>query len=277
MKLTKIKKILTLFFCLILFEKRANVNIKKCIESINSFNSGICRKRYFLYIEDKNKTNFANRQSIEISLSTDNSNIYPTLIVMTSILENNKPNHIIIFFLLLSIDFKRKNLFIFESLKKNYEVIINYCYIHNIFNNLKKWRNSYAIYFKLFLPLLLKDEKRIIHLDGDTMVFSDLWEMYNLPFYNNYLLAQRTKNYKFKDKKNKKWVINAGVILFNIEKFRKDNKDFEIFYYLFKYKFTEQDALNYVLLPNIGYLPFKYGIVFNNPLICKKKLEYSIL
>ena len=106
------------------------------------------------------------------------------------------------------------------------------------------------------------------------MVFGDLWEMFNLPFNNNYLLAQPTKfsnKYVLKDKKNNKWVINAGVILFNIEKIRKDDKDFEIIYYSFKYKFIEQIALNYALLPNVGYLPFKYGVVFSDPIKCKNK------
>lgn len=86
--------------------------------------------------------------------------------------------------------------------------------------------------------------------------------MFNLPFNDNYFLAQPTRKHKFKNKFIRKNVINVGVILFNIEKFRKDNKDFEVFYHLFKNKFTEQDVLNYVCHPNVGYLPFKYGIFF---------------
>ena len=221
-----------------------------------------------------------NKKEINISLSTDNSLIYPTLIVMISILEHNdKYNHIIKFFLLLSIDFDNNNLSIFESLKKKYEVIINYYYIPNFFKNLRKWRGSNAIYYKLFIPFLFPNIKRMIHLDGDTLVLSDLWEMYNLPFHNNYLLAQRTFNHIFKDKILKRFVINAGVILFNIKKIREENKDFEVFYFLFKKKnFTEQDVLNYVLLPNIGYLPFKYGIWYtgNNVTNFMKYMNYSI-
>ena len=45
--------------------------------------------------------------------------------------------------------------------------------------------------------------------------------------------------------------------LFNIEKFRKDNKDFEFLYYLFKKKFAEQILIGYICIPKIGYLPFK--------------------
>jgi lipopolysaccharide biosynthesis glycosyltransferase len=197
---------------------------------------------------------------------------------MLSILENNEKNHhIIIFYLLLSNDFTDSNLSIFESLKKKYEVVINYYFIPDIFKSLRKWRGSIAIYYKLFIPLLFPDIKRMIHLDGDTIVFKDLWEMYNLPFNNNYILAQRTVKHKFKDKILKNYSINTGVILFNIQKIREDNKDFEIFYFLFKNNLTEQGALNYAASPKIGYLPFKYGIWFmGNITNFKNWMKYPI-
>jgi len=280
----KIKIISLLFVCFLLYiiiiinhynhKNNHEILINNLINKINN----TINKRTFVYIEDKKDLTYSNKKPINISLSSDNSHIFPTLIVMISILENNnKSNHIIIFFLLLSNDFNNSNVLIFESLKKKYEVIINYYYIPNIFKSLRKWRGSNAIYYKLFIPLLFPDIKRMIHLDGDTMVFKDLWDMYNLPFNNNYLLAQPTVKHIFKDKIIKNYVINAGVILFNIEKIRQDNKDFEIFYFLFKNNFTEQDALNYAVLPQIGYLPFKYGIWYmGNITIFKNWMEYSM-
>lgn len=220
-------------------------------------------KSGFVFKQDDIALNLNKKKSINISLSLDNSHVYQTLVVMTSALENNdKNNHILIFYLLLSSDFNNENLKIIESLKIKFETIINYYYIPNIFNSLVKWKGSNAIYYKLFIPLLFPYLKRMIHLDGDTLVFKDLYEMFNLPLGDNYFLAQPSVKHIFKDRIFKKNVINVGVILFNIELFRKDNKDFEVFYYLFKNKFTEQDVLNYVCLPNVGYLPFKYGIFF---------------
>lgn len=113
----------------------------------------------------------------------------------------------------------------------------------------------------------------MIHLDGDTIVFKDLWEMFNLPFDDNYFLAQPTSKDKFKDKVIKQNTINTGVILFNIKKFREDNKDFELLHYLFVKNFTEQVLMEYFCLPKIGYLPFKYGILFIEIL----KLIYRII
>jgi lipopolysaccharide biosynthesis glycosyltransferase len=97
--------------------------------------------------------------------------MYPSLVVMTMCLENNdKNNHIIIFYLLLPYNFNDKNLKIFESLKISYDVQI----ITNYFDSLKKWMGSYAIYYKLFIPILFPYIERMIHLDGDSMVFKDL-------------------------------------------------------------------------------------------------------
>ena len=182
---------------------------------------------------------------------------------MTSALENNdKDKHILIFYLLLSNDFDDNNLEIFESLKLKYDVRINYYYMINFFNNLIKWRGSNAIYYKLFIPILFPYIERMIHLDGDTIVFKDLWEMFNLPFDDNYFLAQRTVIGDFKDKGLKKNPINVGVMLINIKKIREVNIDYEIINYLFTKKTTEQMSVNLVCLDKIGYLPFRYGIFF---------------
>ena len=190
--------------------------------------------KLFLYKEAQYHSQ-NNKQKINISFSLNNNLIYQTLVVMTSALENNdNQNHFLAFYLLLSHDFDKKNIQIFESLKLKYQLTINYYYIPNLFSSLRTWRNSYANYYKLIIPILLPNIKRILHLDGDTLVYKDLGELFNLPFNDNYYLAQPTRNYNFKDKKMTKRVINVGVILINIEKIRKDNKDFELLYILFK-------------------------------------------
>jgi len=237
------------------------LNKNKKIIYINQFYNETSIKKTFLYKEDKNINNLNNKYPINISLSVDNSYIYPCLIVMTMCLENNdKNNHIIIFYLLLDNNFKDKNLEIFESLKLSYDVRINYYYMINYFDHLIKWRGSNAIYYKLFIPILFPYIERMIHLDCDTMVFKDLWEMFNLPFNDNYFLAQPTGRGFFKNLKQNP--INSGVMLINIKKLREDNKDFEILHNLFLKKYIEQTLISYVCLPKIGYLPFKYGLFF---------------
>ena len=263
---------LFLIFAILIIIKLNDLFVQEGIFIINKNSS---KKKSFHYKGNEYNNNYIDKQMINITLSLDNSHIYQTLVVMISALENNEQNkHFLVFYLLLSDDFDSGNIKIFESLKVKYQLIIYYYYIPNIFNGLKTWRNNTtAIYFKLLIPILIPNIKRIIHLDGDTLVFKDLWEIFNLPFEDNYYLGQATKIYIFEDKKMFKRPINVGVLLINIDKIRKDNKDFEIFYYLFKKRFTEQLAINYVCYPKIGYLPFKYGRVFAN--IHKNKKLYS--
>ena len=85
----------------------------------------------------------------------DNKISYPTLVSMISGLENNnQKSNIIIFHLLLSYNFNKSNIGIFESLKNNYEVKINYYLIPDFFSHLKSWTlGTECIYYKIFIPI----------------------------------------------------------------------------------------------------------------------------
>ena len=77
-----------------------------------------------------------------------------------------------------------------------------------------------------------------IYLDSDVLIFEDLQEMYNLPFNNNYILGfLDLLNYgvDYLGLNSEKY-INAGVLLINLEKIRKDNKCFEMLYMAKNYK-----------------------------------------
>ena len=69
--------------------------------------------------------------------------IYLTLISIISALENNnKDKNILVYYLLLSHDFNTSKINIFESLKENYELRLNYYIIPNIFKYNKNWREQ---------------------------------------------------------------------------------------------------------------------------------------
>ena len=70
--------------------------------------------------------------------------------------------------------------------------------------------------------------------------------------------------------------INDGVMLMNLNKIREDNKHFELLYMSTNIKNLinqDQTVINYILYPNIGILPFKFGI-FNFPSIFDMKYIY---
>ena len=134
----------------------------------------------------------------------------------------------------------------------------------NLFSKYKRNRFSEVTFYRLLAPLFIPLD-RIIYLDSDVLIFDDLLEMYDLPFDNNYILGfLDVLNYGvdylglISDK-----YINAGVLLFNLDKIRLDNKCFEMIYMAKNnknLKNNDQTIINYVLYPNIGLLPFKYGI-----------------
>ena len=144
---------------------------------------------------------------------------------------------------------------------------INYYGIPNIFSYSSKWTNGTdCVYYKILLPLLFPDFERIIYLDGDTLIRKDISEMYNYPFNDNYILGFPFYMTHIMDKYGIKaeHYINGGCLLFNIDKIRKDNKDVDLLQFTIKnnsvLEFREQDSINYIFYPKIGFLPLKYGI-----------------
>ena len=114
-------------------------------------------KRLFLFKEDPIDNNNT-KNLIHISLAIDTNFLYPALVLMTSILENNNnEKNLIIIHLLLQYNFDKDKFHIIESLKKKYEVKINFYIIPNFFKTLKVWRQTYTIYFKVIIPIIFSD------------------------------------------------------------------------------------------------------------------------
>lgn len=118
----------------------------------------------------------------------------------------------------------------------------------NIFNNLPSaspWPQT--IYFGLLAHQFLPESvHRALYLDIDIAVNGNLKDFYYLPFDDNYLIASRDwydaryepeeefKEFTYIDDIKEKEVLsngifNAGVILFNLDKLRKDEIDIEFY------------------------------------------------
>ena len=168
---------------------------------------------------------------------------------------------------MFSHDFNTYQVEIFESLKKNYTVIIKYYVIPNIFSYSRtSTPGTDCIYYKILLSLMLPDLQRILYLDEDTLIRKDISEIYNYPFNNNYVLGfPFYMSYDMnKFGTNPKHYINDGCLLFNIEKIRKDKKDLDLLQFTIKNnsdsRFRDKNSINIIFYPKIGILPLKYGI-----------------
>ena len=240
-------------------------------------------KSLFMYKEDH--TEITDKNKIRICYCIDSNLVYPTLVSMTSALENNnKEKNVIIFYLFVPHNFDKTKVEVFDSLKKKYLVKIHYFMIPPRFNRLRKWTwGTATIYFKLYIPLVLPHLERILYLDGDTLVYQDLSDLFNLDFNDNYAMGYPFHGVRMMDKWGKKLInyINGGVILFNIKKITKDNKDAELFEFTVKNTgrlyFLEQDALNLIFYNKTGLLPLKYGIyLFGNITTYHKKVKNEL-
>ena len=253
--------LLYLLIKIIIFFKKLNKKKSKNINAkVNNF--------FVLKEDDIEDIQTINKTQIHICMSLDNNLIYPTLVSMTSALENCDKNKIIlVYYILLSYDFNISNLDIIESLRDKYPVKINYYKIPPRFNNLRSWTDkTTAIYYKLYIPFMFPNLKRYIFLDGDTLIYKDLNEMFNLDFNNSYVLGYPFHTAKQADISGVKIIkyINSGVMLVNNEKIINDKKDAELMDYTIKnckkLSYPTQDPINIVFNNNIGFLPLKYGI-----------------
>lgn len=206
---------------------------------------------------------------ITVSLNNDKNYKYIILVSMFSLLSNcNKNKSFIIYHILCSPNFNKTSLTIFKSLVNKFfqNVEMIFYNMGNQFNNRKNLRYSEAAFYRLITPLFINEEK-IIHLDGDTLIFSDLNEMYNLDFNDNYILGvydYLSGGIDYLGLKSRIY-INSGTILLNLRKMREDNKVLEILNFTrsnVKLKNVDQTVFNYLLYPKIGRLPSKY-VIFN--------------
>ena len=222
------------------------------------------------HLFDKNIENYKkNKNIIHLSASVNNDKNYKYVILVSiySVLLNcNKNKTFIIYHISCSSDFNETSVDIFKSLlnKFSHNVEMIFYNMGNLFENRKNYRYSEAAYYRLVTPVFINAD-RLIHLDGDTLTFSDLNEMYNLDFNDNYILGiydiladgvdylgLRSEIY-----------INSGTILLNLKKLRDDNKIIEFMNLTDsnkQLKNVDQTVFNYVLHPKIGRLSSKYAM-----------------
>ena len=229
-----------------------------------------------IYLKNDVEYNQTNLTEIPISYGLNNANFYPTLVSITSVLENADNSTYYLIYILVSDktrNFSTNNKRKFKNLEKKYQrcsiIIIE------INDNLFKYANinRYPIsaYYRLLLAKLLPGLKRIIYLDGDTIVLTDLKEMINLNMNNNIIMGFIDNSHFLAEDFGIKTYnyITTGVLLFNLEIMKKENITKKFFEFMKNnkdlLKQEDQTIINIVLNGRIGILPPKFGIWdFNN-------------
>ena len=111
-------------------------------------------------------------------------------------------------------------------------------------------------YYRFVLATTLKDVDKVIYIDCDTTVLTDLSDLYNINIEHKYLAACDDFSCKsFKQRLGLNTYVNAGVMLFNLKKIREDNIEPKLFEYALSHKnsipFQDQDVMNVVFQDGI--------------------------
>ena len=114
----------------------------------------------------------------------------------------------------------------------------------------KKGYLSISSYFRFLIPNLLQDIDRILYVDCDVIATTSVWELYNINLDNKYAAVVKDTSCD----ENKKRLnfgeddiyFNAGVILINLEQWRKNNIGEKLFLTVGE-GLDDQDILNIVL------------------------------
>ena len=223
----------------------------------------------FVLIIFNSSNNKSLNQKVAIAYGLNNKYIYPTIVSMTSILENRFIHTYYIFYLLVDkITFKladKKKLMNIENKYERCEV--NIIEIpKDMIKHANTKRYPISAYYRLLLSELIPNLNRIIYLDGDTLIYTDLTEMFNLEMGKNVMLGFVDNAYDKAKKfgiKTYKYIV-SGILLINLKTIRRENISTQFFDFIDKNKDRlaqeDQTVINIVLHGRIDFLPPKYGI-----------------
>lgn len=197
-----------------------------------------------------------------------------TSVSIVSLLENNKDEENIRIFY-INRDITDKNKTILKNLVKSYNASIEFINMPNwserfniqLSTTLKRWLGFG--YNRLFITELLpKDIDRVIYLDSDTVIEGSLKEIWNVDFEDCYEAGIDdclSKKYRKIVHLNSEGIYcNSGVLVLNLDKFRRDNIIQVFLDFIVKndgfFVYNEQTILNSVFENKIKILPLKYNV-----------------
>ncbi|MCF8428868.1 MAG: glycosyltransferase family 8 protein [Bacteroidia bacterium] len=189
---------------------------------------------------------------IHIACAADNKYVQHTVVMLTSLFENNKENIIHLHF--FSADFSTENKNKVAQTVLKYQQHFSFypldaslfkdCYVSN--------HVSFATYYRIVIPnILFKITNRVLYLDTDIVVCKNLKPLWDINIDNYTIAAVNELNFDGPERLNfdtKYMYFNAGILLINAEVWFLDNLQETLFEYIKentnKLIFWDQDALN---------------------------------
>lgn len=215
------------------------------------------------------------KNPINIFFACDKNYIPHLTVALTSIMKNANKEYPYRFYVLevgLDLDYKKQ---LEECLIG--DSTIEFVDVEKSMRSLKgkiTLRDYYtsATYYRLFIPILFPDLDKVLYLDSDIVVLDDISKLYNVNLGNNLVGACRDEVLSFNAAFRQYADItvgvhhmkyfNAGILLMNLDQFRKQNI-FEKFIQLMRErKFPvaqDQDYLNVLCANQVKRLPLAWN------------------
>ncbi len=205
---------------------------------------------------------------INVCISCDDNYAKYASVVIASILSNAANDDLLHFYILdgkISSENKTKML----SLEKIKPCKIEFVEVDENKLGIYKQINTHEYitlptYYRLILSELLPDVDKIIYLDCDTVVNTSLKDLFETDFSDNIIAGVLDARVKHKTKwKNSKY-INAGMVVFDLEKIRNGKIEQKFAEYTKnnpeKIETGDQDIINYTLEGRIKILPDEWNV-----------------
>jgi lipopolysaccharide biosynthesis glycosyltransferase len=222
--------------------------------------------------------------SIPIVFSSNNYFVPYTAVMMQSIMENVN-SEIKISFFILHRDISDSTMKILND-----QISINSCRFSLEFIDVSSFLEGYNLftggrqdltaeaYFRLLIPNLFSEYKKVIYLDGDMICLADIDELYKIELGNNIIAAssdlltisywnQKGENNYLKTimKYPDSNYFNSGMLVFNIQQFRNAFSTKELLNFAVSRAWIthDQDVLNVLCENKTLLLPMKWNFVYN--------------
>lgn len=211
---------------------------------------------------------------IPIVMATDN-NYIPLAMALTSLVCNAGKNTFYNIYILISSDFSQDSAQVIKECMGNYKTRckLNFKDVGNIFDNvtISISHITQPTFYRLAIPDLIEEDK-CIYLDTDTIIMSDLEELYNIPLGECYVAGARHFEFILSSDSDeycmainlpgKEQYINAGILVMNLKEMRK-NQMTNTFLDLIPQNMPtqDQDIINKACYGKIAFIPFKYNVM----------------
>ncbi|MDR0407577.1 MAG: glycosyltransferase family 8 protein [Campylobacteraceae bacterium] len=214
--------------------------------------------------------------SVPIVFITDNNFVIPTSVAIISLIEKKRPETYYSIYIIIDnvSDENKKRLHAFENQQVSIKIIET---ASDKFASLHQYDSksccvaTISALLKFEIPNILNREDKVLYLDGDILVKSDLSNLYNINIDNYYAAVThdtgKLYSKRFFVKSLHKTYFNSGVMLLNLKLLRQDDVPAQLIQSkqeINDMKLMDQDAFNIIFKNKVKMFGIKYNFLFLN-------------